>query len=146
ATIAAQTFQLYSVIKMPVVSPVVPIMVPADRSNSPPIISIATATAMMTKFDAVKIQVLAPLGFENASVVTVKKTKITIAPASAPTSGLRRILLRRCDELSRSSSSGGVSGAAAGSSVMVVMSAPSVPAQLATRETPTEQGLPAPLR
>ena len=50
----------YSVIKMPVVRPVVPTMAPADRSNSPPIISSATATAMMPNDDDVKIQVLAP--------------------------------------------------------------------------------------
>ena len=60
ATIDTHTFMSYSVIKMPVVRPVVPIIAPADRSNSPPIISIATATAMMPNDEAVKIQVLAP--------------------------------------------------------------------------------------
>ena len=52
----------YSVIRMPVVRPVVPIIAPADRSNSPPIISSATATAMMPNADEVKIHVLAPRG------------------------------------------------------------------------------------
>ncbi len=53
---------------MPVIRPVVPIIAPADRSNSPPIMSRATATAMMANEDDVKIQVLAPAGLANASV------------------------------------------------------------------------------
>ena len=57
---------------MPVVSPVVPVIAPAERSNSPPIISRATATAMMANAEDVKIQVLAPDGWAKVSVVREK--------------------------------------------------------------------------
>jgi hypothetical protein len=59
-------------IMMPVIRPVVPVMAPADRSNSPPIISSATATAMIANDDDVKIQVLAPAGRANAVVLNEK--------------------------------------------------------------------------
>ena len=57
---------------MPVMRPVVPVIAPAERSNSPPIISRATATAMIANEDDVKIHVLAPPGVANASVVMAK--------------------------------------------------------------------------
>ena len=63
---ATQTLMCQWVIMMPVIRPVVPVMAPADRSNSPPIISSATATAMIANDDDVKIHVLAPAGRANA--------------------------------------------------------------------------------
>ena len=42
----------YSVVRTPTTRPVKPVMAPADRSNSPPIISRATATAMMPIVEA----------------------------------------------------------------------------------------------
>ncbi len=59
-------------IMIPVISPVVPIMAPAERSNSPPIISMATTTAMIANDDEKKIQVLAPAGRAKAVVVNEK--------------------------------------------------------------------------
>ena len=55
-------------IMMPVIRPVVPVIAPADRSNSPPIISSATTTAMIANDEDVKIHVLAPAGSANAVV------------------------------------------------------------------------------
>ena len=49
-------------IMMPVIRPVVPVIAPADRSNSPPIISSATTTAMIANDEDSKIHVLAPAG------------------------------------------------------------------------------------
>ena len=46
-------------------SPVVPVITPADRSNSPPIISSATATAMMPSVDATSVQRAAPPSVPN---------------------------------------------------------------------------------
>ena len=46
-TIANQTLSWERVISAPSNSPLVPVMTPAERSNSPPIISSATATAMI---------------------------------------------------------------------------------------------------
>ena len=45
---------------MPTVSAVVPVMTPADRSKWPPIISSATATAMMPSVDAGSSQLAMP--------------------------------------------------------------------------------------
>ena len=69
---ATHTFVWKCDIMMPVIRPVVPVIAPADRSNSPPIISRATATAMIANDDEVKIQVLAPAGWANAVVVSAK--------------------------------------------------------------------------
>src|SRR4051812_25652458 len=85
--IATQMLRPYSVVRMPTTSPVKPVMAPADRSNSPPIISIATATAMIPIVDADRSHVAAPGRVANTSVVTVKNAKITTAASSAPISG-----------------------------------------------------------
>jgi hypothetical protein len=72
--IAAQMLRPYSVVRTPTTSPVNPVMAPAERSNSPPIISSATATAMMPIVDAPRSQVLDPLAVAKAAVVVAKKT------------------------------------------------------------------------
>ncbi len=84
---AAQMLRPYSVVSTPTMSPVKPVMAPADRSNSPPIISSATATAMMPIVEAPRSQVLAPGAVAKTLVVAAKKTKITTAATSAPISG-----------------------------------------------------------
>ena len=45
SAIAGQTFMFWNVVRYPSSSPELPIITPADRSNSPPIISSATGTA-----------------------------------------------------------------------------------------------------
>ncbi len=52
ATMASHTFQPASEASIPIRRPADPVMAPADKSNSPPIISRATATAMMPSVDA----------------------------------------------------------------------------------------------
>ena len=54
-----------SVVRMPISRPVLPVITPADRSNSPPIISSATATAMMPSVDATSVQRAMPLSVAN---------------------------------------------------------------------------------
>ena len=73
----------------PISSPVVPVITPAERSNSPPIISSATATAMIPSVEATSVQFAMPLSVPNASVVTQKNAQTTSAPSSEPTSGRR---------------------------------------------------------
>ena len=46
SSIPSQMFMPTSTAKMPVNMPVVPVITPDDRSNSPPIISSATASAV----------------------------------------------------------------------------------------------------
>ncbi len=121
ATTATQTFTPQWVIMMPVIRPVVPVIAPAERSNSPPIMSSATATAMMANDEAVKIHVLAPAGCAKAAVVSAKYTKMISAATAEPTSGLRsRAEARWCDP--RRSSAG--PGDAAGAGAVVVMGRP----------------------
>ena len=66
-----------------------PVITPAERSNSPPIISSATATAMIPYDEATSVQLAMPLSVPKASVVTQKNTQTTSAPRSEPTSGRR---------------------------------------------------------
>ena len=101
--IAAQMLRPYSVVSTPTTRPVKPVMAPADRSNSPPIMSSATATAMMPIVEAPRSQVLAPLAVAKTSVVTAKKTKITMAATSAPISGRFKSLVRVDVRATRSS-------------------------------------------
>ncbi len=69
-------------------------MAPADRSNSPPIISKATATAMMPSVDAGSRYRAAPPSVGKMSLAAaVKMRKTATAPMIEPTSGL--ISMRR---------------------------------------------------
>src|SRR4051812_32533014 len=105
---------------MPVIRPVVPVIAPADRSNSPPIISSATTTAMIANEDEKKIHVLAPAGRAKAFVVNEKYRKITTAATRAPTSGRRRTAASRACWPTRSSR-WGAGSATGGDGVAVVL-------------------------
>ena len=69
STIANQMFMSSSVASRPITSPALPVITPADRSNSPPIMSSATATAGMPSVEATSVQLAAPSSVPNSSVV-----------------------------------------------------------------------------
>ena len=60
---------------------------PADRSNSPPIISSATPTATMPMVEEAYSTVANAGSVRNGGATAKKKMKITIAAAIAPISG-----------------------------------------------------------
>ena len=60
---------------------------PVERSNSPPIISRDTPTAMMPMVEDPYSTVANELGWMKVDETTEKKTNRTIAPTRAPTSG-----------------------------------------------------------
>src|SRR3954454_23331929 len=91
-------------------SAVVVTATPADRSNSPPIISSATPTATMPIVDEAYSTVARAGSVRNGGATAQKKAKITIAAASAPTSGR----LRTREMRDRSARPGGVADGAAG--------------------------------
>ena len=86
---------------MPTMSPVEPTMVPADRSNSPPIMSRATAIAMIPNSAEESSQVATPPAVTNASVIAAKKQNTATAATAAPTSGRRSNLVSRLTVTSR---------------------------------------------
>ena len=86
--IATQMFWWNSTATMPTVSAVVPVSTPADRSKWPPIISSATATAMMPSVEAGSSQLATPRADRNTGDWTAKNAKTTTAPTSAPSSGV----------------------------------------------------------
>src|SRR3954468_16988567 len=96
------------------VSPEVVTATPADRSNSPPIMSSATATAMMPIVDEPYRIVPMLLALRNAGATARKSTATAMAPISAPTSGRLKKLAERERVTTRSS---------AGLVVVVVISA-----------------------
>ena len=68
--------------------PSAPVAAPDERSNSPPIISSATATAMMPSGEAATSRIdEAPLASPNLTETAQKKTQMKIAPMAAPISG-----------------------------------------------------------
>src|SRR4051812_49401308 len=79
-----------SVARMPIIRPAEPVMTPADRSNSPPIMSSATTTAGMPMVDATSVQFEMPSSFRNSEFCVQKKIATTSAASSAPISGRRR--------------------------------------------------------
>ena len=87
---ATKMFQPRLVTRIAVVRPVVPVTTPADRSNSPPIISSATATAMMPRVAAGSSQFAMPLGERKTDDCRLKNNPTAIAAAIAPISGRRR--------------------------------------------------------
>ena len=111
-TIAGHIEKPHSVVSNPITRPVVPVITPAERSNSPPIISSATATAMIPYDEATSVQLAMPLSVPKASVVTQKNTQTTSAPRSEPTSGRRMSRAHRLMLASRSSATGSGVGAA----------------------------------
>jgi len=62
-------------------------MTPAERSNSPPIISIPTPTATIPIVEDWYSTVKNDSGERNAGATMKKKMKMTTAATSAPTSG-----------------------------------------------------------
>jgi hypothetical protein len=89
-TIATQTFSSSSVASRPIIRPAEPVMTPAERSNSPPIISSATTTAGMPIVEATSVQLAMPSSFRNSEFCVQKKIATTTAASSAPISGRRR--------------------------------------------------------
>ena len=84
--------------------PIAPVMAPAERSNSPPIISIETATPMIPSGDDAKsIRFDAPLAVPNGTVTAQKNTQMPTTPISAPISGRMNIRWNRPRYASRSS-------------------------------------------
>ena len=68
-------------------NPAVVTITPADRSNSPPIINMPTATATIPIVDAAYNTVKNDSGVRNAGATIKKKMKSTTAATAAPTSG-----------------------------------------------------------
>jgi len=69
---------------------------PEDRSNSPPIISRATAHAMMPIVELAYKTVAKAAGERNGGATTAKNTNMATAPMTAPISGRSR---KRCNGL-----------------------------------------------
>jgi len=67
--------------------PVEPVMTPAERSNSPPIINRATATAMMPSGAAPSSHEADVAAVENFSLVAQKSAQTMMVPMRAPISG-----------------------------------------------------------
>ena len=67
--------------------PMAPVMAPDDRSNSPPIMSMETATAMMPKVAAMSSQPKVRPAVPKVSETAQKKDQMPTAPIMAPTSG-----------------------------------------------------------
>ena len=76
---------------------------PADRSNSPPIISTATPQAMMPMVELAYSTVASEAASRNGGATIRKKTKIPIAPIAAPISGRISMRCSRFRSLTRSS-------------------------------------------
>src|SRR5690242_11813324 len=116
-----------SVARMPSIRPAEPVMTPADRSNSPPIISSATATDGMPMVDATSVQLEMPSSFRNSEFWVQKKIAMTTAASSAPISGRRRIRAARLMLASRSSATGVGGGAASADVAALLMLSPGSP-------------------
>ena len=69
------------------VTPVAPVITPADRSNSPPIIKSATAIAMMPSGAATSRKFAVLPAVPNVSPLPQKKAHTTTVPIRAPISG-----------------------------------------------------------
>src|SRR3954451_12741643 len=124
STIANQMFIPTLVARMPIIRPAEPVITPADRSNSPPIISSATATAGMPIVDATSVQFAMPSSLRNSGFCVQKKIATTIAASSAPISGRRRMRDARLMLASRSSPTGFAGGAGAGAAAVCLVMSP----------------------
>ncbi len=107
---AAHTGQPYSATGMAMTMPAAPIIEPIDRSNSPPIISSAAATARMPSCAETSSQLTTPrkLRKPESPATTAKKIKTKTAPATAPSSGRLRSLRQGLTARRRSSRVTGV--------------------------------------
>ena len=105
---AGQTFQWWLTVSRAKRIPELPIITPAERSNSPPIISSATGTAMIAISDASSVQLDVPAS-EPKPVelkpwpVAVKRAKTAMTPTNEPISGRLRSRLTKPTRASRSS-------------------------------------------
>ena len=91
----SQSGQPHCTAGIAMITPAAPIIEPIERSNSPPIISIEAATAMMPSWAETSRKLMMP-GAENRPLppaTTPKKMKTRMVPATAPSSG-RAISLR----------------------------------------------------
>src|SRR5919202_3813018 len=119
-TMASHTLTFSSVARMPIIRPEEPVMTPAERSNSPPIISSATATAGMPIVDATSVQFEMPSSFRNSEFCVQKKIATTTAASSAPISG-RRSSRAIGPIFARRSSPAGTGGGGATSAAVVAV-------------------------
>ena len=126
--IAGHMLKPHSVVSRPSSRPVVPVIAPADRSNSPPIISSATTTAMMPSVEATSVQLATPPSVRKLSAVTAKNSPTASAPISAPSSGRRSSRVARLTSASRSSTT--LTGSGATSPSCLVCSAQAVLGEL----------------
>src|SRR4051812_37928452 len=118
STIASQMFMFTSVARIPIIRPAEPVITPADRSNSPPIISRATTTAGMPMVAATSVQFEMPSSFRNSEFWVQKKMATTTAASRAPISGRRSSRAIGLIWARRSSPAGwGGGGATAGAGV-----------------------------
>ena len=86
-TIAGQMFKSSRVVSTPSRRPELPIMTPADRSNSPPIIRSATGTATIPYWAAWSVHWLAiprSVSQPEPRAVQANRKKTATAPTSAP--------------------------------------------------------------
>ena len=90
-----QTFVLKYQLNSDAVSAEVITATPVERSNSPPIISKDTPTAMIPIVEDPYRMVARAPGWVNVGDTNAKKMKRTIAPTRAPTSGRPSKLLER---------------------------------------------------
>jgi len=67
--------------------PMAPVLAPEERSNSPPIMSTDTATAMMPRVDAVSSQFWVWPAVPKLSDTAQKNVQTPITPMMAPISG-----------------------------------------------------------
>ena len=85
----SQSGQPHCTAGIAMITPAAPIIEPIDRSNSPPIISIAAATAMMPSWAETSRKLMMP-GAENRPLLpatAAKKRNTRMVPATAPSSG-----------------------------------------------------------
>ncbi len=107
-TTPTQTFVLKYQLNIDAVSAEEITATPVERSNSPPIISKDTPTAMIPMVELPYRMVARALGWVKVGETNAKKTKRTIAPTRAPTSGRPRSFWNGLRLATRSSGAGDV--------------------------------------
>ncbi len=128
--------------------PIAPVMAPDDRSNSPPIISIDTATAMMPSVAATSSTVDVPPTVPNCPATAQKNTQIATAPMMAPISGRmnnRWMTLRyasRSSAISAASAASTAANSATVTSLIVSQSPSSCSPTASVRGRPPEHSRP----
>src|SRR2546430_2671247 len=103
---ASHTFQPALTASSAVTSPVDAVITPADRSNSPPIMSSATGTAISPRVEASSNQLATPPMVRKLLVTKEKNRNTSTAPSSALISGRTTSRSSTRDRPSRSSAAG----------------------------------------